>query len=338
MIFACAWLFLAMVQAFVVYAFSAQGFGYLFIDYMVYNLMLACCTLAAWYPIRFGSLKFGSWFTNAVFYSVLGIAILLICVTVCFLIMLLITWGDASYLRFMLLSLPWRMVTGVLLLGISVLIYFLHIYTQKLKEKADNEIRLYEVIRDGELNVLKSQINPHFLFNGLNSVSAMILSSPEQAREMLAALSDYLRYTVLATKRELSSLQDEMENIERYLSIEKLRFREKLSYIFDIKPDCLSECIPSMLLLPLFENAIKHGVYERIQEVVIGARAWKEANKLYVEIDNDFDEEQACERKGSGTGLKNIKERLRLTYGHLASIDTKTGEGKFIVKLQIPLK
>jgi sensor histidine kinase YesM len=336
-VYTVAWAILAFVQAFVVWGLSDRSFGVLLVDCIIYNFMLACCTLAIWYPVRFGIFKYVQRYTSVALYSVMGFVVVMACLTIHFLFMILITWGSLSYLKFMLVSLPWKMVFGWLLMGISILVYYLLIYTHRLREQTDNEVRLQQMIRDVELNMLKSQINPHFLFNSLNSVNALILSSPEQAQEMLVALSDYLRYTVLATKREVSSLQEEMENIERYLAIEKLRFRERLRYHFEVSPDCLQTLIPSMLLQPLFENAIKHGVYERIQEVEIGAKVRKESGVLHIEIVNDFDSEQAGPRKGSGTGLKNIKERLHLSYGHLSSLQTKIENEKFIVLLQIPL-
>jgi len=206
---------------------------------------------------------------------------------------------------------------------------------EQLNEKAANEIRLNRLLRDGELNLLKSQINPHFLFNSMNSVNALIIRNPEQAQKMLIALSDYLRYAVVSTNRTYSCVSDEMENIARYLSIEQVRFGDRLLYESHIAPQALSAEIPSMLLQPLLENAIKHGVYESLETVRIVAKITRDRQYLNIEITNDFDEDGFVPKKGSGTGLKNIRERLRLMYGTSASMQTKTENGVFTVKLRI---
>jgi len=152
---------------------------------------------------------------------------------------------------------------------------------------------------------------------------------------MLIALSDYLRYAVLSTNRTYSCVADEMENIARYLSIEQVRFGDRLLYEAHIDPQTVSAEIPSMLLQPLLENAIKHGVYESLETVRIVAKITREHQYLNIEITNDFDEDGYSPKKGSGTGLKNIRERLRLTYGSSASMQTKAEKGVFTVKLKI---
>ena len=205
-----------------------------------------------------------------------------------------------------------------------------------MNEKAVNEIRLNRLLKDGELNLLKSQINPHFLFNSMNSVNSLIIKNPEQAQKMLVALSDYLRYAVLATNSQYSHIAGEMENIARYLSIEQLRFGDKLHYEPDIDPSALSVEIPAMLLQPLFENAIKHGVYESLDTVRIVTKITKDSQYLNIELSNDFDEEGVSQKKGSGTGLQNIRERLRLLYGTSAAMQTKAEHGVFRVILKIP--
>jgi LytS/YehU family sensor histidine kinase len=245
--------------------------------------------------------------------------------------------NDPEYAAFLKFSFLWKIIEGVLFYIVIILVYHICVYIERLNEKASNEIYLNKLVKDSELNLLKSQINPHFLFNGLNSVNALILKSPLQAQEMLIALSDYLRYTVSSIRKEISNLQEEIENIERYLSIEKLRFGEKLIYEFAIDPGCLSLRIPSMLLQPLFENAVKYGVYESTENVSILALARKEGDHLLFEISNDFDPENVKQRKGSGTGLKNTGERLRLFYGALASFRTRIEKGRFIVTLTIPV-
>jgi len=170
----------------------------------------------------------------------------------------------------------------------------------------------------------------------MNSVNSLIIRNPEQAQKMLVAISDYLRYAVLATNREFSYVADEMENIARYLSIEQFRFGDRLHYESDIDPSTLTAEIPAMLLQPLFENAIKHGVYESLEAVCIVAKITKDGHYLNIELSNDFDEEGISQKKGSGTGLKNIRERLRLLYGTSAAMQVKAEQGVFRVMLKLP--
>jgi LytS/YehU family sensor histidine kinase len=243
--------------------------------------------------------------------------------------------GNAEYRHFLGISLWWKALEGLLFYVVTVLVYYLYLYMEQLNEKAANEIRLNRLLRDGELNLLKSQINPHFLFNSMNSVNSLIIRNPEQAQKMLVALSDYLRYAVLSSNRVYSCIADEMENIDRYLFIEQLRFGDRLQYKQEIDPAALTAEIPAMLLQPLFENAIKHGVYESLETVRIVAKITKERQYLNIELSNDFDEEGIAQKKGSGTGLKNIRERLRLMYGTSATIQTKAEKGVFTVMLKI---
>jgi sensor histidine kinase YesM len=315
---------------------SRVPFHTLLVDTLVFSLLFAICLLPLWYPIRYNAWDKKSWTFNIVAHSILLMVMLAVCLGCGYAFTYLLAIGDSEYLDFMVSSLPWKALEGTFLYAIVVMIYHLCIAIEKLNEKAANEIRLNKMLKDGELNLLKSQINPHFLFNSLNSLSSLIIKDATQSQEMLVALSDYLRYTVLATHRGVSTLKEEVENIRRYLAIEQLRFGSKLAYKITIAEDCLPLKIPTMLLQPLFENAVKHGVYESTEVVHIVATAVQKAQRLHIEISNNFDDEAVGQRKGSGTGLKNTREQLRLLYGHLALLQTKVVNGKFVVALEIP--
>jgi LytS/YehU family sensor histidine kinase len=255
-----------------------------------------------------------------------------------YLLVTLFTGVDETYHIFLVKTIPWRIIAGIFFYSIIILIYYLAIHISKLREKAENEIRLNRIIKDSELNLLKSQINPHFLFNSLNSVNSLILINPTAAQEMIVGLSEFLRYSVLSNHQEYMSLQQEIENVKRYLSIEKIRFGNKLSFSFDIAPETLDVKLPAMVLQPLFENAIKHGVYESIQAVNIQTKTEKKGNHILIEVVNDFDPENIPSRKGSGTGLKNIRERLRLLYGRNAFLHTQKNIERFHAFIQIPVQ
>ena len=337
MLYAGIWAIVVVVQTIGVYLSSDLPFEYAFADTAVFSVLLAVLIIPLWYPVQFNRWERETWRFNLVAHISLACVVifgwLLVGYGLCFLIGL----GNAEYRYFLNMSLWWKALAGMLFYAVAVLVYYLYVYVEQLNEKAANEIHLNRLLKDGELNLLKSQINPHFLFNSMNSVNSLIIRNPEQAQKMLVALSDYLRYAVLSTNRAYSCVSDEMENVARYLSIEQLRFGDKLRYEPDIDPSALSAEIPAMLLQPLFENAIKHGVYESLEAVRIVAKITKDNQYLNIELRNDFDEESISQKKGSGTGLQNIRERLRLLYGTSAAMQAKAERGVFKVSLKIPL-
>jgi len=335
LLYAGIWTLLCIGQAFVVHL-SGLAFGYAFVDSVVFNLIFATLLLPLWYPIRFNPWTGRNWYAHLVVLSVLSIAVLTCWLLLASSIGHLVGLGQLDYLHFLQNALWWRWIQGLLYYIVMVLVYYLCIYVERLNEQAANEIHLHKLIKDGELNLLKSQINPHFLFNSLNSVNALILKQPEQAQKMLVALSDYLRYAVQSTQRVYACLADEMENIRRYLSIEQLRFGEKLQYEVQIGPNCLDLAIPAMLLQPLFENAVKHGVYESLQTVRIFVSITKEGEHLHLVLCNNYDTDGVSAKKGSGTGLHNTRERLRLLYGPAAAMQLRAEQGLFTVEIKIP--
>ncbi len=312
---------------------------YVVADTITFNTLFALCLLPVWYPVRFTGWERKTWQFNLMAHLLLSAMYVAICLSIGSFIIWLFASDNSDYMRFLNISQWWNIVSGFSFYLVAVLIYYLAMYIERLNEKAKNEIRLNQLVKDSELNLLKSQISPHFLFNSLNSVNSLIVQNPEQAQKMLVALSDYLRYAVLSSNKIYSSLQEEIENIERYLSIEKLRFGEKLIYHPVIDEHCLPLKIPAMLLQPLFENAIKHGVYESLQTVHIDVEINRTDSFLIIVISNDYATDAVSQKKkGSETGLKNSRERLRLSYGDEASLRTKLDNGKFIATLIIPVE
>ena len=336
-LYAGIWTLIIVVQTMMAYWADKLSFRYAFTDSAVFNILFAACLIPLWYPVRFNRWERRAWRFIFTAHLLLAIVVISVWLAVGYGICYLTGAGNDDYLHFLNTSLWRKAVEGFLFYVVAVLIYYLYVYVAQINEKTANEIRLNKLVKDSELNMLKSQINPHFLFNGLNSVNSLIISNPEQAQKMLVALSDYLRYAVLSTNNIYSHVADEMENIARYLAVEKLRFGEKLVFESAIDSECLSAEIPSMLLQPLFENAVKHGVYESLETVRIMAKITKDSQYLNIMITNDFDQEGVSYKKGSGTGLQNIRERLRLLYGNAAAIHTKAENGVFTVILKIPI-
>ncbi len=225
--------------------------------------------------------------------------------------------------------------TFILFYVAFVLSYQIYIYRINLEDKKKREESLSQMIREAELNLLKSQINPHFLFNSLNSISALTLTNPEKAHEMILLLSDFLRYSIPRDSRQLSTLENELQNIERYLKIEKIRFGERIDFQKQVTNEAATANLPVMILQPIFENAIKHGVSESTQKVLISLVAYLQAGILVINVSNNFDPETPS-RKGTGLGLKNINERLKLIYHADGLISYIKKDNIFEVKLLIP--
>ena len=195
------------------------------------------------------------------------------------------------------------------------------------------------LLMQARLEALSSQINPHFLFNTLNSISTLIRTNPEQARTMLGRLSRILRRR-LRNQDHFSPLRDELEFIEDYLSIELVRFGDKLKVIKDIDPSVLDVLVPSMLLQPLVENSIRHGIAVKVEggTVTLGAR--RNGDRLLILVEDDGVGIPEAELSGilnKGIGVSNVKERLKVLYNqdYRMLIDSHPGRGTRI-EIEVP--
>ncbi len=231
----------------------------------------------------------------------------------------------------------WRIFQGLFIYSFLTLIYYGLISNENLQQKIREEIKLKELIKEAELSALKSQINPHFLFNSLNSISSLTIKDPEKAQEMIIQLSEFLRHSISFKEKELVSLEDELDNIDRYLSIEKIRFGSKIHSTNTIENACYKIKIPSMILQPLYENAVKYGVSERTELTNIHTQCYMEKYYMHIVISNECSD-QAPGKRGSGMGLKNIDERLKLIYKQYPLMTYKKTNSQFIVKLNIPIE
>jgi LytS/YehU family sensor histidine kinase len=243
-------------------------------------------------------------------------------------------FGQVEYTYVSTHLLRW-ITTSVLFYVAFVLSYYVYLYRTNLEEKKKEEVRLNEMVREAELNLLKSQINPHFLFNSLNSISALTLTDPKKARDMIILLSDFLRYSIARDGKQLSPLSSELQNLERYLAIEKVRFGDRIKFKIDVDEKIQSCTLPVMILQPIIENAIKHGVNESIETVFINLKAYSEEGFLIIEVNNNFDSISPS-KKGAGYGLKSIDDRLRLIYHTDGLMKYHKADNSFEVKLFIP--
>ena len=163
------------------------------------------------------------------------------------------------------------------------------------------------------------------------------MSNPERAQEMTIKLSEFMRSTISKNEMQKTPLTDEIKNARLYLDIEKVRFEDNFEYIEEISEPCRKRKVPSMILQPIFENAIKHGVYESIEKVNIILTCKEENNYMKITVENNFDPD-AVPRKGEGIGLQNIKNRLKLIYNQENLITYSKERNIFKVNIYIPLQ
>jgi two-component system, LytTR family, sensor kinase len=193
------------------------------------------------------------------------------------------------------------------------------------------------IAKEAELDKLRHQLQPHFLFNSLNSINALILSQPAQARRMVQQLSAFLRGTIRADDSKVIPLKEEMEHINLYLEIEKVRFGHRLQTEMLIGAACESMFVPPLLLQPLLENAIKFGLYGTTGDVLITLGVECVGGFLAVSISNPTDNESTSQ-SGTGFGLTSIKRRLNLLFGRNDLLYTTKTDDLFTVNLKIPQK
>jgi len=199
------------------------------------------------------------------------------------------------------------------------------------------EMNATEILREAELNKLQQQLQPHFLFNSLNSINALIIISPDEAREMIQKLSDFLRTTLKRADEQWVEFKHELDYLQLYLDIEKIRFGHRLEIKTIVDPNTLEQKIPTLLLQPIIENAIKFGLYGTTQNVIIEFNAKVESNMMVMTIRNPFDNEM-LPQKGTGFGLTGIKRRLYLLYARNDLLETNANENVFTTILKTPLK
>lgn len=329
------WLIVTLVQVVFFHFFLEVGFGESLADAVVFNLIFALLGISLWYVIRV-KIKENLTLTELILnHLITGVATVALWIGGAYSLMILLDPGDASYLKFLNQSLPWRVISGIFFYLIFVLIYYILIYNDDLQQKLKTEAELNSLIQEAELDALKAQINPHFLFNSLNSISSLTITDPVKAQEMVIRLSDFMRYSLSYDRNETTTLRRELENAERYLDIEKVRFGERLKYQFSIAESCVMLPIPNMILQPLLENAVKHGVHQSIGEVMIRLDCSDSFDFATLKITNSYD--PASRRiKGEGIGLNNIRKRLQLTYRRADLFEVKPGEDEFEVHIRIP--
>lgn len=215
-------------------------------------------------------------------------------------------------------------------------IYFGVHYFESFETAELEKLRLAVVAKDAQLRVLLAQVNPHFIFNCLNSLRALIIEDPPRAQSMVTELANMLRYSLQSGKTEAVSLETELEAVSAYLKLEAIRLEERLRIKIDMDPNSLDTRIPPMLLQTLVENGVKHGVARLAHGGEIRVASQMRNGALEIRVQNSG---QLAESTGSTrVGLENIRQRLHLLYGDAASLVLRNQDAEFVIaEVSIPL-
>jgi two-component system, LytTR family, sensor kinase len=243
---------------------------------------------------------------------------------------------EVAYLDFVRQWIVVRALFAWLVISFITAISWMWFYMKDQQEaqlrKADTE----KLAREAELSTLRQQLQPHFLFNSLNSISALAGSRPEEARKMIQQLSDFLRGTIRRDDQQMIPLEEELNHLYLYLEIEKVRFGHRLTTSIEKQNDPDQLKLPPLLLQPVVENAIKFGLYDTVDEILIRIQAKAEGGQLILTVENPFDPATAQPKQGTGFGLTSIQRRLYLLFGRNDLLKTQQKENTFITEVRIP--
>jgi two-component system, LytTR family, sensor kinase len=328
-LFFSAWLLWALLHAWVVYSFNQSWLAAL-TDSVVSNGLLLLVALLLINTLRY-------YVPQSDRYIMLLVWVLVLCICWLFFsrIILSVLLHTDGYMGFLKSSLLVRFSIGFLITSIIVLLSVTWYNWQEQKTLQARESETDKLAKDAELYKLRQQLQPHFLFNSLNSINALITVQPAEARKMVLQLSDFLRGTLKKEERQWVALQEEIEHLQLYLEIEKVRFGHRLSTRFDIEEPSKQLKLPALVLQPLVENAIKFGLYDTTEAITISIGAEKKNHHLVITVQNPFDAETSGP-KGTGFGLSSVQRRLYLLFGRNDLLTTTTKENIFITQLTIP--
>ena len=228
------------------------------------------------------------------------------------------------------------------LFGGGILLYFLaaatHYLLAAFEQSRESERRSYEAqlsARDSELKALRAQVDPHFLFNSLNSISALTTVDPAAARSMTERLAEFFRASVAAGRRDLLPLDDELDLARRYLEIEQIRFGERLKVSITATDEARRCRVPALMLQPIVENAVKHGIAHALSGGRIDISGARRGSLLVVRVTNPVDAD-APASAGTSFGLQAVRDRLRAASPRDAAVDARREGDRFTVDLQLP--
>ncbi|MBL7933867.1 MAG: histidine kinase [Bacteroidia bacterium] len=325
------WTFWTLLQTIVLHRLELE-WNVAFIDSVVSNILLSLLGFLMITIYRFYQPGKNARFFRFVY--AIGIT-LLYCVALKWSLSSIVP-GKLDYLDFLEKSMPIRFICALFILSFITILNWLWNIMKDQKEKDERRSEAEQLVKEAELVKLRQQLQPHFLFNSLNSISALAGSKPDEARKMIQQLSDFLRGTLKKDEQRTVAVEEELEHLGLYLDIEKVRFGHRLNVEIEFTDDALNQQIPPLLLQPIVENAIKFGLYGTIGDITVKILGKAEGNLLLVKVINPFDPETQNVGKGTGFGLSSIQRRLFLLYGRNDLLATEKNQEQFITRLKIP--
>lgn len=329
------WMIVAVIQFALSYGVYDQDLINAVLDSLVSNSVFALLGVGLWYMIRFSGKQIKDIYKLTAYHLASCAFTILLWQGISYIILTALFESNLAYTSFLASSLIVRIITGVLIYFLLIMVDFLILSFEEMQERAEHEADLSAMLRDAELNMLRSQIRPHFLFNSLNSVSALTLTNPQAAQDMIIKLSEFMRHSLTLGAEAMNKLSEEIYHVGLYLDIEKVRFSDRLDVKKTIHPECGEMLLPAMILQPLLENAVKHGVNTMLSTCTISLTAQCRESFLEIIISNNFDPD-AVPRKGTGTGLTNVQKRMAAIYGRNDLLTFSALNEVFEVKLHIP--
>ncbi|MEW6373367.1 MAG: histidine kinase [Pseudomonadota bacterium] len=226
---------------------------------------------------------------------------------------------------------------GVILYGLTAVGQYLALEFERARRLERRELEMKLAAQEAQLRMLRTQIDPHFLFNSLNSISALTTIDPAAARGMTLQLSDFFRRSLGMDAQRKVPLAEELALVRAFLAVEQVRFGPRLRFEDEVRAEARDCLVPPMILQPLVENAVKHGIGRRLDGGTVRIGAERAGSLLRIRVENDADEDEVpSAAAGCGIGLANVRERLAATYAHEASIHWMREAQRFRVDLALP--
>jgi len=305
------------------------------VDAVVFTLLFAVMGVAVWYIVRFSDVDSANLFNTIISHIIAGALLVFTVVLIAESVIPLVYPAQADSYTISSEYHIYRLVIGGLLYILTAVNFYLIVYYEEYRSRKLREQELDTHLKSAELNLLKAQINPHFIFNSLNSVSSLTLTDPGKAHEMVIQLADFLRYSIRKDADQLELLAKEIEAIELFLAIEKTRYGDRLDVELDCSKEIADKTVPALILQPLIENAIKYSLHETDIASAIKLECGLDGSMLVISISNNYDKSSVV-RKGEGIGLKNVKARLGLVYGRYDLLEIIDADDMFTVKIKFP--
>lgn len=226
-------------------------------------------------------------------------------------------------------------VVGALLYMLAVAFHYLLIWIEHARHVEKQEMEVRVLAREAELKLLKAQLDPHFLFNALNSISSLCGSNPSSARTLTTLLAEYLRKSLRIGSAESITLSEELELVSSYLAIERIRFGPRLELEQSVDESVRTFRVPPLLLQPLVENAVTHGIGQLVEGGAVRLAATRDGERVHLTVENRCDPDRPS-RAGTGIGLANTRRRIATFYGDASRLEITDEPERFRVSLVLP--